>query len=585
MELGLAGLATGAVERIWYSESGDLFYARTPGGQTFVTSDFETWRPSAASAPVVIESSGWRAVRMPEAGARIRETSGRIYAFGMHGWRSTDNGRSWDNLTQYRRDSILGGALRDLAVSPRNPEEITVACETGVWRSLDGGLSWTGVNDSLPALSARRITGLPDGERGVRIATATAEEFEWVPGEKRGWRPVETGEAAAREAQLKRRLKDALGVTVRTVSDQGSYIYAGSADGRLWSSADQGQSWREQISGLVEAIFVDPQEPRVALAAFAQAPGQARLLRTVNGGLYWDDVTANLPNASVHGVAAERVTGTVYVATDAGVFQSRMSLTTADPAAPSWSLMTGLPVAAAMDVRLDNGANQLYVALSGYGVYATAAPHRTQDPRLVNAADFTSRAAAPGSLLSVVGAGVTQGRAGTLPVPVLAASPAESQIQVPFEAAGAALSLVLESTRGRFVLDTPLAEVSPAIFVDRDGAPMLLDAASGVMLDAATPARAGSRVQILATGLGRVRPDWPTGLAAPLESPPQVVAPVRAFLDGFPVDVLQATLAPGYVGFYLIEVRLPEMVNRGAAILSIEAGGRTSNRVRVFVEQ
>ena len=113
---------------------------------------------------------------------------------------------------------------------------------------------------------------------------------------------------------------------------------------------------------------------------------------------------------------------------------------------------------------------------------------------------------------------------------------------------------------------------------------MLLDAASGVMLDAATPARPGSRIQILATGLGRVRPDWPTGLAAPLDNPPQVVAPVRAFLDGSPVDVLQSTLAPGYVGFYLIEVRLPEIVNRGAAILSVEAGGRMSNRVRVFVE-
>jgi uncharacterized protein (TIGR03437 family) len=226
-----------------------------------------------------------------------------------------------------------------------------------------------------------------------------------------------------------------------------------------------------------------------------------------------------------------------------------------------------------MDVRLDDGANQLYVTILGYGVHATSAPHRARAPKLVNAADFTSRAAAPGSLLSVVGASVTEGRTGTSAVPILANAPAESQIQVPFEAAGTALQLVLESTRGRLLLNAPLAMVSPAIFVDRDGAPMLLDAASGVMLDAATPARAGSHIQILATGL-----------AAPLDNPPQVVAPVRAFLDGVPVDVLQSTLAPGYVGFYLIEVRLPEIVNRGAAILSVEAGGRMSNRVRVFVE-
>jgi uncharacterized protein (TIGR03437 family) len=375
-----------------------------------------------------------------------------------------------------------------------------------------------------------------------------------------------------------------LGVPIVVAAVQGAYLYAGSADGRLLSSADQGATWREQNGVLVEAIFVDAQEPRVALAALARTPGQARILRTVNGGLYWDDVTSNLPDVSVRGVAADRSTGAVYVATDAGVFESTMSLNAADPLAPSWSLVGGLPVAPAMDVRLDDGANQLYVTILGYGVHATSAPHRARAPKLVNAADFTSRAAAPGSLLSVVGASVTEGRTGTSAVPILANAPAESQIQVPFEAAGTALQLVLESTRGRLLLNAPLAMVSPAIFVDRDGAPMLLDAASGVMLDAATPARAGSHIQILATGLGRVRPDWPTGLAAPLDNPPQVVAPVRAFLDGVPVDVLQSTLAPGYVGFYLIEVRLPEIVNRGAAILSVEAGGRMSNRVRVFVE-
>ena len=63
---------------------------------------------------------------------------------------------------------------------------------------------------------------------------------------------------------------------------------------------------------------------------------------------------------------------------------------------------------------------------------------------------------------------------------------------------------------------------------------MVLDADAGVLLDAMRPARSGSRIQILATGLGRVRPEWPTGLAAPLDNPPRVVADVRLYLDGSP---------------------------------------------------
>jgi uncharacterized protein (TIGR03437 family) len=130
----------------------------------------------------------------------------------------------------------------------------------------------------------------------------------------------------------------------------------------------------------------------------------------------------------------------------------------------------------------------------------------------------------------------------------------------------------------------PLEATSPAIFVDRDGSPMLLDADSGVLLDGMNPAHSNSRLQILATGLGKVNPAWPTGVASPLEDPPQVVAPVRAYLDRAPVEVRRATLAPGYIGFYLIEVELPAIVNSGPAELYLEADGRGSNRVRIYLE-
>jgi uncharacterized protein (TIGR03437 family) len=99
------------------------------------------------------------------------------------------------------------------------------------------------------------------------------------------------------------------------------------------------------------------------------------------------------------------------------------------------------------------------------------------------------------------------------------------------------------------------------------------------------PARAGGRLQILATGLGAVKPDWPAGLAAPLENPPSVVAAVHVYLDRAPLEVTRAILAPGYIGFYLVEVQLPEMVNTGAGELYIEAGGQESNRVRVWLGQ
>src|SRR5947209_6311092 len=130
----------------------------------------------------------------------------------------------------------------------------------------------------------------------------------------------------------------------------------------------------------------------------------------------------------------------------------------------------------------------------------------------------------------------------------------------------------------------PLQTAAPAIFVDSEGAPLILDADSGLMLDAMHPARSRRRMQILATGLGRVTPDWQAGQPAPADNPPRVVSPVRVLIDRQPAEVTRAVLAPGYVGFYLVEITVPAVVNAGPAELYVEAGNQVSNRVRVYLE-
>jgi len=595
IELALPSAATGPVDRVWYSVDGETLYARTRSGRTFSTSDLETWKPLADAAAVPPLDGDLAAPNSPELGARLRARAGRMYSFARNAFRSDDNGMSWVNLTAYKGTSILGSPLSDLAVSPLNGDEITVANAAGVWRSVDAGLTWSGLNASLPNLPVRRLYGLPAGMRGLRIGLALdwAPELEWVPGEKTAWH-VSDATDSQDETRLKQLAARTLNATITAVGAAGDAVYAGSSDGSLWASLDKGATWNmpwaNVEAGPVEAIFVDPKDPRTALAVFGAHPKPlsagvppVHVMRTMNAGLFWDQTTANLPDVAAHGVTADRPSQAIYVATDAGVFYTTMDLGSAGRPG-SWTLVSiGLPSAPAMDVRLDAGANQIYAALDGYGVYATIAPHRFRDARVVNAADYSGRAAAPGSLLSVLGARVTAARYGNGTVPILASDSSGTQIQVPFEAKGQNVALALDSSRGPIVTGFPLRDVSPAIFVDSDGAPMILDGDSGAMLDAGQPAHSGSRIQILATGLGRVDPDWPTGTPGPAADPPRVVAPVRAYLDQTPVDVTRAVLAP-YIGFYLIEIELPHIVNAGPAEIYIEAEGQPSNRVRLYIE-
>lgn len=591
VDRGLASPAGGAADRVWYSADGARLYVRTQAGKVFETGDFESWRLSGAQPPTPPPDLAGVPAR-PEPAARTRGTgnsaSPRLYSFGGAVYTSIDQGRSWRNVSHYRGASILGGEFADLAVSPRDVEEIAVVNDAGIWRSLDGGLTWSGLNESLPNLPVRKLY---DAGVRLRVGLSDGSEAAWLPGQRAAWNLVGAeAEAGRRDLAARLNAGSALGARISALAAAGDLVFAGSEDGRVWSSADRGANWREQRiaeSGVVAALVSPAGEPRVALAAV-----NGRVWRTFNGGLFWDDVTGNLAaGGAVHGLAADLESGAIYAAADAGVFAAYLDLR-GGAAGAVWTRIE-LPAAAAnaaaaWDVKLDAGGHQLFVALDGAGVFAALAPHRLRVPKVVNAADRSQRAAAPGTLLSVMGASIASARAGNFDAPVLGASAQESQIQVPFEVGGAELSLALLSggaSPARRLLQFPLLAASPAIFVDRDGAPMLVDADRGVLIEPGRAIAAGSRIQILATGLGRVAPDWPTGTPAPAENTPRVVAPVRVLVDRVPVEVTRATLAPGFVGFYLIEIVLPEVVNNGPAELYIEAAGEASGRVAIQLVQ
>lgn len=585
--LSLAGLATGAVDRVWYSADGSTLYARE-AGKTFETNDFERWSGSGAVAPAAADLAT-EGTNLPEPAARLRGFNGQratMYAFGAFVYQSQDGGSNWDNVTGYRGRSIIGEGVRDLAVSPRDPNDVTAATSAGVFRSLDGGKTWSGLNGGLPNLHALRLWALPSGDRGTEIEVPGNLALEWQPGEKQAWRPV-ANQQLLREAQI----RQALNVTA--FAQIGSTVYQGTQEGRILVSdgANAPLQTSVQNGGRVERFWVDPNDGRIAIAVLGSRPqnGPAltpapHVLHTVNGGVSWDDLTSNLADVGVHGVAVSLEGGAIYIATDAGVFFTRTDVTQLRFPG-QWQQVTGLPQAPVTDVRLDSGDNQLWAAVEGFGVYSTLAPHRLGDPRVVSTADLIARAAAPGSLMSVRGAKLTSAQAGDLSVPVLATTDTESQIQIPYGASGDTLSLSLVPARGREIGTlVPLAATSPGILVGQDGTPMLVDATTGTMLDASNPAHSRGRIQILATGLGRVIPDWPAGKPAPADDPPTVAAEVSAYLNGSPLQVTRKVLAPGYTGIYVVEAELPKLVNYGPAELSIVAGGHASNPVRVYIE-
>lgn len=624
VEAGLAGAAGAPVSQVAFTLDAGAIVVRTADGRRWRSLDRGTsWSAvPAAETPAVLRPESDSAAPHPPSAPDVRVVrhpgaAGRLYALGEGLFVSYDNGASWTTLAE--DGEIIGGPQSDIAFDPLEAERVFVANANGLWRSEDGGLSWTSLNDSLP--------NFPRARFGSGEMTLRANLLGKLESTGAGWTRL-AEDAGLPELPLADRLRsasppvatpDGVQVSYRIWKDGGvaspdltacgeldcgarqmhhisafasggARMMAGTSDGRLWLSPDEGRTWMRLSAGLpaadtgraVVSLWIDPSSPLTAAAVFSGTAG-GRVFRSVDGGMFWDDMTADLPQGALTAVTGSVRGSALYVAGAAGAFYAAANLT--EPAPPgSWrSIGDSLPEPLVRDLRLDDRTGRLYAALDGYGVYETRAPGVSDRLRLLNAADLTNRPAAPGGLLTVQGAAVTSARVNGLNAPVLAATPTESQIQAPYQARGREVTVELSYTGGAQSVRYPFDDVSPAIFVDR-GEPFVMDAATGQLLDLSNPARAGARLLILAAGLGQVRPPWPAGVAAPLENPPVAEARVAAYLNGSPLRVVSATLAGGYVGAYLVEVELPIILSAGPAELSIEAAGRASNSVRLFLE-
>jgi uncharacterized protein (TIGR03437 family) len=233
---------------------------------------------------------------------------------------------------------------------------------------------------------------------------------------------------------------------------------------------------------------------------------------------------------------------------------------------------------------------------------ASVAPPKIQ--AVVNAADGTA-SIAPGGLISIYGQQFSPVNLATnqiplptalanscltvngLPVPILFVSPTQINAQMPFEAQGN-VTLILRTPGG--VSDnynTVVLPGAPSVFraaIDGVGmVPTVVRNTNSEMVTAANPVHTNDVLVIYLTGLGATNPAVPTGMPAPSDPLAISILSPEVTLGGAKLPLLYAGLAPGEVGVYQINVKVPSSTPTGLSIpLSITQGGvNTTIQVRV----
>jgi len=239
--------------------------------------------------------------------------------------------------------------------------------------------------------------------------------------------------------------------------------------------------------------------------------------------------------------------------------------------------------------------NELTVTALGSSAVATAlGKPAVAAEGVVNAASGRP-SLAPGTLASVFGANLAAGlryaapypwprsvagievRINGIAVPLLWLSDRQVNFLIPLEMPEGDAELVVRTPLGASdPVRIRLLPAAPGIFFDPVSQTAAVLIAGTASTTAQRPAEPGDYLEIYATGLGAV--ESPGGALRWTRLKP------RVFLAGRELfEVTYHGLAPGYLGLYQINVKVPEGLPSGSQPLRVEAGGAVSNEVHVVL--
>ena len=386
--------------------------------------------------------------------------------------------------------------------------------------------------------------------------------------------------------------------TVLLPAPNGSTIMAASADGNvlLYEAAS-------------DTFTVSRKLPSVLSGTYAASDSGLFLAGSLllNGALVpspsWNSATPTAGFAFVDGLGLRlggtAVSGGMIDRVDLGTGNSIRPTRLAEQPLSSGSASAFIRSLAALTNR------STLIALSASGLTALAwnfdvavAPPVMQS--IGNAADLTNHFA-PGSLITVFGSNLNPTNIATqeipLPtaigqscltangtaIPMLFVSPGQINAQLPLHISGRVTMTLY--TPGGISDDYYLNVVptAPGIFLSGTagpltGIPLVIKASNQQLVTPSNPIHAGDDVTIYAAGLGPTSPIVEAGSPAPSAPPALVTIAIDVRLDGAPLAVSYAGMAPGQIGVYQINARAPDHPPAGVEVpLTITQGGLTAS--------
>jgi len=219
---------------------------------------------------------------------------------------------------------------------------------------------------------------------------------------------------------------------------------------------------------------------------------------------------------------------------------------------------------------------------------------------IVNAASFQPGPVAPGSIVSIFGSNLVP-RAATartvplptelerfsllvngIPSPIFFASPAQVNAQIPYDVSvGQGTAIGMAGGNPSPPVTLTIQPSAPSLWLLGQNR-ALVQNQDGTINGPEHPALAANIVTAYLTGQGMLDVPIPSGSAAPQDPLIGAAAPVSATVGGLDAEVTLAGMAPGAVGVFQVNLRVPTLPP-GDYQLAVEVGASISNTALITV--
>ena len=244
------------------SSPGTLYVGTKHSGVFKSTDGGANWRSASVGLPFVVDAL-----------ALSPSSSHVLYSIWQQTiYKSLDGGAHWSFAGSLSVGLFTTLSIAGLAVDPTNPNTVWAAANDvhsfgsgTVWKSTDGGSSWTAVRGSSPGTTVGIVAIDP---RGSHVVFAEVQGLVRTSDGGATWTPT-------------------AGLTSRVVSlvfpgSNASVVAAGTSEGGVFLSMDGGATWAPSNSGLAgDALSI------LELATTAASPGS--LFAATKAGLYRSD--------------------------------------------------------------------------------------------------------------------------------------------------------------------------------------------------------------------------------------------------------------------------------------------------------